>query len=122
MTPQNDRTASERGVPAPRTEAERRDVTPLPARLHSVDAVLGDAELTPPRKLELLKGWDARQGRARPGGHRRVADAADLGFPDPAPYSPEVQLAIVELYRRHRAELPAPDPTVWAEQGPPPGM
>ena len=89
-------------------EAERRAAAPTPERLTSVEAVLADGELTPPQKLDLLSDWDRRHGTARAEGYGRVADAADLGFPDPSPYSPEVQTAMVELYRRHRDALPAP--------------
>jgi hypothetical protein len=90
-------------------QAERRAATPTPERLASVEAVLADGELTPPQKLDLLSAWDGRHGTARAQGYGRVADAADLGFPDPSPYSPEVQTAMVELYRRHRDDLPPPD-------------
>lgn len=98
---------------ASETGAERRHARPDHERLTSVEAVLADGDLTPPRKLDLLRGWDARHGRAEPAGHGRVAGAADLGFPDPAPYSEDVQLAIVELYRLHRDELPTPEHGMW---------
>lgn len=94
-------------------EAERRNVTPDHDQLTSVEAIVADGELTPPEKLERLKGWDRARGLARPEGYGRVADAADLGFPDPAPYSQEVQRAIVELYRLHRKSLPPADPDTW---------
>lgn len=93
--------------------AERRQGRPTHERLTSVEAVLADAALSPPEKLELLTGWEARRGAARATGYGRVADAADLGFPDPAPYSAEVQQAIVELYRLHRASLPPPERGAW---------
>lgn len=100
--------------------ATRRDAAPTAERLTSVEAVLADAKLSPPRKLDLLTKWDARDGEGDGGGggapatgHGRVADAVALGFPDPAPYSPEVQSAIVELYRRHRDALPPPETGPW---------
>lgn len=99
------------------TDAERRAADPEYARLASAEAVVADGELTPPRKLELLQGWDAAHGGAEPAGYARVADAADLGFPEPAPYSPEVQTAIAELYRLHGAALPAPDEVDWPWPG-----
>ena len=92
---------------------ERRGATPTYDRLRSVEAIVADGEMTPPQKLEILTGWDARHGRTRNAGYGRVADAADLGFPDPAPYSTEVQRAIVELYRLHRDDLPEPDAGPW---------
>lgn len=98
--------------------AKRSHATPDHDRLTSIEAVLSDGELTPPRKLDLLTGWDDRHGGARREGHGRVAGAADLGFPDPAPYSAEVQRAIVELYRLHRDSLPDPREAAW-NAGPP---
>lgn len=95
------------------TGADRRQATPTHERLTSPEAVVADGELTPPAKLDLLTGWDEDRGTARPEGHGRVAGAADLGFPDPAPYSPEVQRAVVELYRRHRSDLPRPADGPW---------
>ena len=96
------------------TGADRRQGTPTHERLTSPEAVLADGELTPPAKLDLLTGWDEGRGTARPEGHGRVAGAADLGFPDPAPYSPEVQSAVVELYRLHRTDLPRPEDGPWS--------
>ncbi|MEE4239678.1 MAG: hypothetical protein V2I51_23400 [Anderseniella sp.] len=93
--------------------AERRMARPTAERLTSVESVLADGELTPPKKLELLSNWDAEHGSASPQGHGRVAGAADLGFPNPSPYSAEVQHAIVELYRLHRDSLPSPDKGSW---------
>lgn len=98
---------------APDSGAKRRHGEPTHERLNSVEAVLADAELAPPKKLEMLTSWDEGQEGARVAGFGRVAGAADLGFPDPAPYSEEVQHAIVELYRRHRAELPPPEEGPW---------
>ena len=97
----------------PETGAERRHAEPDADRIGAVEAVLSDAELTPPAKLDRLMAWDAMHGTARAEGHGRVADAADLGFPDPAPYTPEVQRAIVELYRLHRNALPRPQEAPW---------
>ena len=96
---------------------ERRDPVPTPERLTSAEAVVADGELTPPEKLDLLKAWDARHGTQREAGHARIADAADLGFADPAPYSAEVQRAMVELYRRHHADLPPPEAGAQAAHG-----
>jgi len=106
MTQDTEKTAPTAAMPG---EAERRAAAPTAERLTSVEAVLADGELTPPQKLDLLSDWDKRHGTARAEGHGRVADAADLGFPDPSPHSPEVQAAMVELYRRHRDDLPPPD-------------
>lgn len=103
----------------PDSGAERRDTRPTHDRLTSVEAVVADGEMTPPQKLEMLTGWDARHGRTRSAGYGRVAGAADLGFPDPAPYSTEVQRAIVELYRLHRNDLPGPDAGAWTSANPP---
>ena len=95
-------------------EAERLDAKPTPDRINSVDAILSDGNLAPPAKLERLMGWDRAQGSTQAGYHGRIADAADLGFSDPAPYSPDVQHAIVELYRRHRDDLPDPADAPWS--------
>lgn len=94
----------------------RRQGAPDHKRLTSVEAVIADGEMTPPRKLETLISWDESHGMARREGYGRVADAADLGFPDPSPYSPEVQRAIVELYRLHREDLPRPEDRSWSER------
>lgn len=94
---------------SPREHAERRNASVTHERLTSLEAVLADGELTPPEKMKLLTEWDERHGTSRPEGYGRVADAADLGFPDPAPYSPEVQAAMVELFHLHRGSLPRPD-------------
>jgi|SRR6056297_296188 len=120
MTPDNENTGPKAAPtprqPAPDSGAERRSVTAGHERLASVEAVLADGELSPPAKLQRLTNWDRQHGTA--GSHGRVADAADLGFPDPAPYSPEVQAAIVALYRRHRQDLPPPEAGAWAAKGP----
>lgn len=105
-----------KGVLPSDQEAERRSAVLTPERLNSVEAVLADGELTPPQKLDLLSDWDKQHDKARAEGYGRVAGAADLGFPDPAPYSPEVQTAIMELYRRHRDALP--EAGAWAEKAP----
>lgn len=99
--------------------AERRHGAPSHERLTSPEAVLADGELAPPRKLEVLTGWDESHGTTRAEGHGRVAGAADLGFPDPAPYSPEVQRAVVELYRLHRKDLPRPQDGPWSDPADP---
>lgn len=95
-------------------EAERLNAEQTPDRMTTVEAVLADGDLAPPAKLERLTDWDNAQGTAEAGYHGRIADAADLGFPDPAPYSPDVQHAIVELYRRHRDDLPRPEDAPWS--------
>ncbi len=99
--------------------AERKHGVPTHETLTSVEAVLADGELTPPAKLDLLTRWDQSLGTARAEGHGRVAGASDLGFPDPAPYSPEVQRAIIGLYRRHRQDLPPPERGPWSSDADP---
>jgi len=93
---------------SPQKHAERRNASVTHERLTSLEAVLADGELTPPEKMKVLTEWDERHGTSRPEGHGRVADAADLGLPDPAPYSPEVQAAMVELFQLHRERLSGP--------------
>lgn len=95
------------------TNAERQHANPTHEQLTSIEAILADSELTPPRKLDMLTTWDDLHGIANRTGHGRVAGAADLGFPDPSPYSGEVQRAIVELYRLHRKDLPPPENEPW---------
>ena len=101
------------------TGAEHRHASSTHRRLTSVVAVLADGEMTPPQKLDFLTGWDARHGTTRKEGYGRVADAANLGFPDLSSYSPEVQRAVVELYRLHRKVLPGPETGPWRPSTPP---
>jgi hypothetical protein len=58
--------------------------------------------------------------------HRRLtsveavlADAADLGLPDPFPRSAKIQHAVGGLHRLHRKNLPGPETGPWRPSAPP---
>ena len=94
--------------------SEQHKVVPKFKSSSALDAVLRSPYLTASEKLETLKDWDASNGHVCARGYGCIASAAALGFSNPAPYSTQVQRAIVELYHWHRKELPDP----WQDHRP----
>lgn len=95
---------------------KRPNVVPKFKRSSALDAVLRSPYLTASEKLETLKDLDVSNGQVGTSGYRRIAGAAGLGFPNPAPYSAQVQRAIIELYHLHPKELPTPSNNHWPDR------